>query len=54
MAGKKPTAPPPAITVVVDERWIGEWVAYGFIELGAYLEKHAAFAAYLDQHQEAP
>ena len=35
MAEEKPPIPPPigAISVEVDERWMGEWVAYGFVEM---------------------
>ena len=32
--------------------WLEDWVGVGVAELGAYLEKHAAFLAFLD-HREA-
>jgi len=32
----------------IDERFLSEWLAYGFREMGAYLDKRARFAAYLD------
>jgi hypothetical protein len=32
----------------IDERFLSEWLAYGFREMGAYLGKRARFAAYLD------
>jgi hypothetical protein len=30
----------------LDERFMGDWVAYGMSELQAYLTKHARFAAF--------
>jgi hypothetical protein len=33
----------------VDERFVGDWVAYGMSELQAYLTKHARFAAFCDE-----
>jgi hypothetical protein len=44
---KKPKTPPPAITVEVDERWMQEWIAYGFKEMGISLGNHAAFDEYV-------
>jgi hypothetical protein len=32
-----------------DDRFLSEWLAYGFREMGAYLDKQARFAAYLDR-----
>ena len=32
----------------VDERFMGDWVAFGMSELQAYLTKHARFAAFCD------
>ncbi len=46
---KKPAAPPPAVTVEVDEYWLQEWVALGFIEMLASLARHAAFDAYYQE-----
>jgi hypothetical protein len=31
------------------ERWLDEWVAYGFRQMGEYLAKHAEFARYCEQ-----
>jgi hypothetical protein len=33
----------------VDERFMGDWVAFGMSELQAYLTKHARFAAFCDE-----
>ncbi|HET6849893.1 MAG TPA: hypothetical protein VFH74_13585 [Gaiellales bacterium] len=33
--------------VQVDERWIAEWVDFGFLEIETYLRRQAQFAAYL-------
>ena len=33
----------------IDDRFLSEWLAYGFREMGAYLDKQARFAAYLDR-----
>ena len=40
---KPPDAPPPAVTVELDEYWVQEWIAFGFVELSASLAKHAEF-----------
>jgi hypothetical protein len=37
----------PPQSVEIDEDWITEWVAYGFREMRAYLQKWAAFDQYL-------
>lgn len=37
----------------LDERFMGDWVAFGMSELQAYLTKHARFAAFCDQHDTA-
>jgi hypothetical protein len=34
--------------VFLDERFMGDWVAFGMSELQAYLTKHARFAAFCD------
>jgi len=34
--------------VSLDERFMGDWVAFGMSELQAYLTKHARFAAFCD------
>jgi len=31
------------------ERWLEEWVAYGFRQMGEYLAKQAEFARYCEQ-----
>jgi hypothetical protein len=31
------------------ERWLEEWVSYGFRQMGEYLAKQAAFARYCEQ-----
>ena len=33
----------------VDERFLGDWVAFGMSELESYLGKHARFAAYCER-----
>jgi hypothetical protein len=33
----------------VDERFMGDWVAFGMSELQAYLTKHARFANFCDE-----
>jgi hypothetical protein len=33
----------------LDERFMGDWVAYGMSEIQAYLTKHARFAAFCDE-----
>jgi len=38
-----------ADTREIDDRFIGEWVDFGFREMRAYLDKHARFARYLDE-----
>ena len=35
----------------IDDRFMGEWVNYGFSEMRAYLDKHARFARYLDERE---
>ncbi len=30
----------------IDDRYVGEWFAFGLSQLEAYLAKHARFAAY--------
>ncbi len=48
VAEPKPDAPPPAVTVEVDEHWLGEWVAFGFTEISKSLGHHAEFDQYLE------
>jgi len=36
----------------LDDRFLSEWLAYGFREMGAYLDKQARFAAYLDRRND--
>lgn len=38
--------------VQVDQHWLCEWVSFGLIELGTYLEKQALFSAYLRQKEK--
>ncbi len=33
----------------IDERWLGEFIAYGFAEIAVFLAKHAAFDAFYQQ-----
>jgi hypothetical protein len=40
-----------ANTREIDDRFIGEWVDFGFREMRAYLDKHARFARYLDERE---
>lgn len=45
--------PPPQVHFDVDridERWLREWIAFGFRELRVYLTKHALFDEYLTRH----
>jgi len=37
----------------VDERFLGDWVAFGVSELESYLAKHARFAAYCERRDRA-
>jgi hypothetical protein len=53
MAKEKPEAPPAAITVEIDERWVGEWVDFGFVAISIYLGHYTAFAEYLDRKDAA-
>ncbi len=53
MSKKKPEAPPPAVTVEVDEHWLEEWAAWGLKAIGDSLANHAAFDQYyLTTHPE--
>ena len=36
----------------IDEKFIGEWVKYGFAELHIYMTKHAQFDAWLLRHPD--
>jgi hypothetical protein len=38
-------------SIEIDDRFLGEWLDFGFREMRAYLEKHARFARYLDDHE---
>lgn len=38
--------------VKIDERWLAEFASFGVDELGSYLKKHAAFAAWLETHPQ--
>ena len=38
--------------VKIDERWLSEYADYGLAEMRPYLNKHAAFAAWLDAHPQ--
>ena len=31
----------------VDERWMTEWLEFGYLEMERYLKRHAQFDAYL-------
>jgi hypothetical protein len=42
--------PPPRKLVEIDEVWLKEWIAYGFVEMDAYLALRAAFDAYCVTH----
>jgi hypothetical protein len=35
----------------LDETWLEDWAGVGVAEVEAYLAKHAAFLAFLEQHQ---
>jgi hypothetical protein len=32
----------------IDERWMADWIEYGFDELGRYMRRYAAFTEWLD------
>jgi hypothetical protein len=34
----------------LDDSWLEDWTAVGIAEIEAYLAKHAAFLAFLDEH----
>lgn len=36
--------------VEVDERFMGDWIAFGIAEMESYLAKHAAFERYVAEH----
>ena len=36
----------------IDDRYVGEWFAFGLSQLEAYLAKHARFAAYYCARRE--
>ena len=38
----------------IDEKFIGEWLKYGFAELQIYMVKHAQFDAWLQRHPTQP
>ena len=40
------------LSLVVDERWFGEWVAFGMLEIAVYLTKHAAFESYCARREQ--
>jgi hypothetical protein len=35
----------------LSESWLGDWAGAGIAELEAYLAKHAAFVAFLEQRE---
>lgn len=37
----------------IDDRFIPDWVRYGLTSMDAYLAKHARFAAFLEQRDQA-
>ena len=37
----------------LSEDWVDSWAAGVIVEIEAYLAKHAAFGAYLDEHDLA-
>ena len=38
----------------IDEKFIGEWLKYGFAELQIYMVKHVQFDAWLRRHPTQP
>jgi hypothetical protein len=48
VAAERITQPP--VSIEIDEKWLWEWVAFGFREMRAYLQKQAAFDEYLIRH----
>ena len=45
---------PDGAKIKIDEKWLKEYVGYGWADLVAYLSRRAAFADYLDQHPDDP
>lgn len=52
VAKKKPETPPPAVTVEVDERWMADWIGFGFVGIEALLAAYAGFDEYLRTHPQ--
>ena len=38
--------------IEVDERWIADWVKFGFVEMEKYLSKHTAFRTWCDNEEK--
>jgi ribonuclease HI len=38
----------------IDDRWMADWLDSGFRELDRYLDRHAAFAEWLEAHRQEP
>ena len=45
--------PKPQHRVEIDERWVEEWLAYGFNEMNIMLSAHMAFLRYCHDHELA-
>lgn len=39
------------VSVEIDERFISEWLAYGFTLMAAFLDKNLRFEEWLDKHE---
>jgi hypothetical protein len=36
----------------IDEQWFQQWVAFGMLEIAAFLNNHAAFLRYCDHRDK--
>jgi hypothetical protein len=37
----------------IDEDWLQQWIAFGMLDMAAYLTKHAKFADYLASREKS-
>ena len=44
-----PGSPTPSL--VIDEQWFTQWVAFGMLDLAVYLTKYAAFQRYCEARE---
>ena len=38
--------------LLIDEQWFQQWVAFGMLEIAAYLNKYAAFFRYCEHRDK--